>query len=140
MTWVISLFNVSVKHPGTHQTIYIKNIISHDGFTMIMNDTIKNFLRVPSIRLSTSSDDCIGVAEKTGYFDKLMISVVNRALLFLILPTIILIGILGSTAGDAATIILPPLAAMLFIKIGYHPIAGLTMAYASAGLKDLQQI
>ncbi len=30
------------------------------------------------------------------------------------------------------TIILPPLAAMLFIKIGYHPIAGLTMAYASA--------
>lgn len=61
-----------------------------------------------------------------------MISVVNRAPRFLILPTIILIGILGSTAGDAATIILPPLAAMLFIKIGYHPIAGLTMAYASA--------
>ena len=35
----------------------------------------------------------IGVAE-TGYFDKLMISVVNRAPRFLILPTIILIGIL----------------------------------------------
>jgi p-aminobenzoyl-glutamate transporter AbgT len=36
------------------------------------------------------------------------------------LPTIILIGILGSLAGDAATVILPPLAAMIFIKIGYH--------------------
>ncbi|EOD7653412.1 AbgT family transporter [Staphylococcus aureus] len=132
MTWVISLFNVSVKHPGTHQTIYIKNIISHDGFTMIMNDTIKNFSEFPALGLVLAVMIGIGVAEKTGYFDKLMISVVNRALRFLILPTIILIGILGSTAGDAATIILPPLAAMLFIKIGYHPIAGLTMAYASA--------
>ncbi|HHC9959113.1 TPA: AbgT family transporter [Staphylococcus aureus] len=132
MTWVISLFNVSVKHPGTHQTIYIKNIISHDGFTMIMNDTIKNFSEFPALGLVLAVMIGIGVAEKTGYFDKLMISVVNRAPRFLILPTIILIGILGSTAGDAATIILPPLAAMLFIKIGYHPIAGLTMAYASA--------
>jgi p-aminobenzoyl-glutamate transporter AbgT len=35
-------------------------------------------------------------------------------------------------AGDAATVILPPLAAMIFIKIGYHPIAGLAMAYASS--------
>ena len=50
----------------------------------------------------------------------------------MIVPTIILIGILGSLAGDAATVILPPLAAMIFIKIGYHPIAGLAMAYASA--------
>ena len=30
---------------------------------------------------------------------------------------------MGSIAGDATTVILPPLAAMLFIKIGYHPIA-----------------
>lgn len=66
----------------------------------------------------------IGVAEKTGYFDKLMISVVNRAPRFLILPTIILIGILGSTAGDAATIILPPLAAMLLLKLAITLLLG----------------
>jgi p-aminobenzoyl-glutamate transporter AbgT len=37
-----------------------------------------------------------------------------------IVPTIILIGILGSLAGDAATVILPPLAAMIFIKVHSH--------------------
>ncbi|MGT2341111.1 AbgT family transporter [Staphylococcus aureus] len=88
------MINVSVKHPGTHQTIYIKNIISHDGFTMIMNDTIKNFSEFPALGLVLAVMIGIGVAEKTGYFDKLMISVVNRAPRFLILPTIILIGIL----------------------------------------------
>lgn len=132
ITWIVSLFNVAVKHPGTGQTIHIKNILSHDGFQMIMNDAIKNFSEFPALGLVLGVMIGIGVAEQSGYFDKLMISVVNRAPKFLILPTIILIGILGSTAGDAATIILPPLAAMLFIKIGYHPIAGLAMAYASA--------
>ena len=73
----------------------------------------------------------IGAAEKSGYFDKLMISVVNRAPKKLIVPTIILIGILGSTAGDAEQSSCHH-SLMLFIKIGYHPIAGLAMAYASA--------
>ncbi|MDN8847970.1 AbgT family transporter, partial [Staphylococcus aureus] len=50
----------------------------------------------------------------------------------IIIPVIILVGILGNAAGDAATIVLPPLTAMVFIKLGYHPIAGLAMAYASA--------
>ena len=99
---------------------------------MIMNDAIKNFSEFPALGLVLAVMIGVGAAEKTGYFDKLMISVVNKASNKLILPTIILIGILGSLAGDAATVILPPLAAMLFIKIGYHPIAGLTMAYAAA--------
>ncbi|RQM97707.1 AbgT family transporter [Staphylococcus warneri] len=132
ITWFVSLFNVSVKHPGNGETIHIKSILSHDGFAMIMNDAIKNFSEFPALGLVLGVMIGIGAAEKSDYFDKLMISVVNRAPKKLIVPTIILIGIVGSTAGDAATIILPPLAAMLFIKIGYHPIAGLAMAYASA--------
>ncbi|MCI2774795.1 AbgT family transporter [Staphylococcus petrasii] len=132
ITWIVSLFNISVKHPGTGKLIHAKSIISTDGIAMIMNDAIKNFSEFPALGLVLAVMIGVGAAEKTGYFDKLMISVVNKASNKLILPTIILIGILGSLAGDAATVILPPLAAMLFIKIGYHPIAGLTMAYAAA--------
>ena len=123
LTWLVSLFNVSVKHPGTHQTIHVKNILSHDGSAMIMNDAIK-ISEFPALGLVLAVMIGIGVAEKTGYFDKLMISVVNRAPRFLILPTIILIGILGSTAGDAATIILPPLAAMLLLKLAITLLLG----------------
>ena len=99
---------------------------------MIMNDAVKNFSEFPALGLVLAVMIGVGAAEKSGYFDKLMISVVNRASNQIIVPTIILIGILGSLAGDAATVILPPLAAMIFIKIGYHPIAGLAMAYASS--------
>ncbi|MEK4561012.1 AbgT family transporter [Staphylococcus sp. FSL K6-3157] len=132
LTWVVSLFQISVKHPGTGDTIAIKSILSKDGLSMILNDAIKNFSEFPALGLVLAVMLGIGVAEKTGYFDKLMIQVVHKAPKNFIVPVIIIIGILGNAAGDAAPIVLPPLAAMVFIKLGYHPIAGLAMAYASA--------
>lgn len=132
LTWVVSLFQISVKHPGTGDTIAIKSILSKDGLSMILNDAIKNFSEFPALGLVLAVMLGIGVAEKTGYFDKLMIQVVHKAPKNFIVPVIIIIGILGNAAGDAAPIVLPPLAAMIFIKLGYHPIAGLAMAYASA--------
>lgn len=132
ITWVVSLFHVTVKHPGTGNTIGIKNILSKDGIAMILNDAIKNFSEFPALGLVLSVMLGVGIAEKTGYFDKLMVQIVHKAPKQIIVPVIILIGIIGNSAGDAATIVLPPLTAMVFIKLGYHPIAGLAMAYASA--------
>ena len=132
LTWIISFFSITVKHPGTGDTIAIKSILSSDGLSMILNDTVKNFSEFPALGLVLSVMLGIDVSEKTGYFDKLMIQVVHKAPKKIIVPVIILVGILGNAAGDAATIVLPPLTAMVFIKLGYHPIAGLAMAYASA--------
>lgn len=132
LTWIVSLFHVSVKHPGTGKVVEIKSILSGDGLKMILNDAIKNFSEFPALGLVLAVMLGIGVAEKTGYFDKLMIQVVHKAPKKIIVPCIIAIGILGNAAGDAAPIVLPPITAMVFIKLGYHPIAGLAMAYASA--------
>lgn len=132
LTWIISFFSITVKHPGTGDTIAIKSILSSDGLSMILNDAVKNFSEFPALGLVLAVMLGIGVSEKTGYFDKLMIQVVHKAPKKIIVPVIILVGILGNAAGDAATIVLPPLTAMVFIKLGYHPIAGLAMSYASA--------
>ena len=132
ITWIVSLFHITVKHPGTGDTIAIKSILSKDGLMMILNDAVKNFSEFPALGLVLAVMLGFGVAEKTGYFDKLMVQVVHKAPKKFIVPVIILIGILGNAAGDAAPIVLPPLTAMVFIKLGYHPIAGLAMAYASA--------
>ena len=72
----------------------------------------------------------IGLAEKFGLFSALM-----RALAFvtprkLLTPVIVLIGANSSVASDAGYIILPPLAAALYLAVGRHPIAGLAAAFA----------
>ena len=107
LTWIVSLFHVTVKHPGTGDTITIKSILSKDGLMMILNDSIKNFSEFPALGLVLAVMLGIGVAEKTGYFDKLMVQVVHKAPKKFIVPVIIIIGILGNAAGDAAPIVLP---------------------------------
>ena len=107
LTWIVSLFHVTVKHPGTGDTIAIKSILSKDGLMMILNDSIKNFSEFPALGLVLAVMLGIGVAEKTGYFDKLMVQVVHKAPKKFIVPVIIIIGILGNAAGDAAPIVLP---------------------------------
>ncbi|RIM09343.1 AbgT family transporter, partial [Staphylococcus cohnii] len=89
LTWVVSLFQISVKHPGTGDTIAIKSILSKDGLSMILNDAIKNFSEFPALGLVLAVMLGIGVAEKTGYFDKLMIQVVHKAPKNFIVPVII---------------------------------------------------
>ena len=73
----------------------------------------------------------MGLAEKTGYFEHLLHSVVDKTPHKLVLPFLILISILGNAAGGAAPMIMPMLTAMIFIKLGYHPISGLIMSYAA---------
>ncbi|MCY1052689.1 AbgT family transporter, partial [Mammaliicoccus sciuri] len=107
-------------------------LISREGFGKIISESITNFSEFPALGLVLAVMLGIGVAEKTGYFDKLMIQVVQKAPRKIIVPIIIFVGIIGNAAGDAAPVVLPPLTALVFIKLGYHPIAGLAMAYASA--------
>ncbi len=132
LSWFISLFHIKVESPATGKTVEVTNLISREGFGKIISESITNFSEFPALGLVLAVMLGIGVAEKTGYFDKLMIQVVQKAPRKIIVPIIIFIGIIGNAAGDAAPVVLPPLTALVFIKLGYHPIAGLAMAYASA--------
>ncbi|PTH61938.1 aminobenzoyl-glutamate transporter [Staphylococcus agnetis] len=131
VTAIVSQFDTRVKHPGTGEMISVRNVLSHDGVVMFLNDAVKNFSTFPALGIVLAVMLGIGVAEKSGYFDKLMVHIVSIAPERVLLPVIIFVGMLGNIAGDAAPIVLPPLVAMIFIKLGYHPVAGLALAYAA---------
>src|SRR5690625_2937563 len=73
----------------------------------------------------------IGLAEQSGYFELLLTSVVEKARGNLVLWVIIFVGILGNVAGDAAPIVIPPLAAIIFLKMGYHLVTGAIVGYVA---------
>lgn len=64
ITWIVSLFHITVKHPGTGDTIAIKSILSKDGLMMILNDAVKNFSEFPALGLVLAVMLGVGVAEK----------------------------------------------------------------------------
>lgn len=131
-SFVTGKMGVSAKNPADGKVIEAVNLLTPEGIAKIISESVNNFATFPPLGLVLVVMIGVGVAEKTGYFETLMKYTIEKTPRKIIVPMIILVGILGNAAGDAAPIVLPPIAAMVFIKLGYHPVAGLVMAYASA--------
>lgn len=131
-SFVTGKTGVSAKNPADGKVIEAANLLTPEGIAKIISEAVNNFATFPPLGLVLVVMIGVGVAEKTGYFETLMKYTIEKTPRKIIVPMIILVGILGNAAGDAAPIVLPPIAAMVFIKLGYHPVAGLVMAYASA--------
>jgi aminobenzoyl-glutamate transport protein len=107
-----------------------QSLLTPEGIYWMLSSMLRNFTSLPALGLIFVAMLGIGLAEKFGLFSALM-----RALAFitprkLLTPVIILIGANSSVASDAGYIILPPLAAALYLAVGRSPIAGLAAAFA----------
>jgi aminobenzoyl-glutamate transport protein len=71
-----------------------------------------------------------GVAERAGLFGTAMRAGVRDAPKALLTPIVVLVGMLGNLAADAAYVVLIPLAGIIFHAAGRHPVAGIAAAFA----------
>jgi len=71
-----------------------------------------------------------GVAERAGLFGTAMRAGVRNAPKAILTPIVVLVGMLGNLAADAAYVVLIPLAGILFHAAGRHPVAGIAAAFA----------
>lgn len=133
VSWIFSLFNASVVHPGTGEELDINNLISGEGLQFILTSMLDNFTGFAPLGLVLSMMLGIGLAEKVGLLDYAIRKTVLKAPSFLLTYVLVFVGILGNLASDAAVVIITPLAALVFYKVGRHPLAGLAAGFAGAG-------
>ncbi|MBU3684678.1 MAG: AbgT family transporter, partial [Phycisphaerales bacterium] len=110
------------------KTVAVRSLLDADGVRWILTQAIRNFLDFPPLAIVLVAMLGIGVAERTGLFPallKLLVIVTPRALLS---PAVVFIGIMSSAAADAGYVVLPPLAAGVFARVGRSPLAGIAAA------------
>ena len=127
---LIFSLDITAIHPKTGETLMAVDLLSKDGFQTIITSIISNFQNFPPLGVVLVTMFGAGVAEKTGFMEELLKVTVIKIPKSLVTASIIFIGILANAAGDAGFIILPPLAAIIFISIKRHPFVGLIAAYA----------
>src|SRR5690625_3161415 len=133
ISWVFSLFDASVVHPGDGEVLAIKSLISAEGLQFILISMLDNFTGFAPLGLVLVMMLGIGLAEKVGLLDYAIRKTIMKSPPALLTYTVVFVGILGNLASDAAVILIPPLAAMVFYKSGRHPLAGLAAGFAGAG-------
>ena len=119
-----------VLHPGTKEIVRSVNLLSHDGIHRILLEMVDNFTGFAPLGIVMVAMLGIGIAEQSGLINAgirlLVLNSPRRLLTFVIVFT----GILSNFASDIGYVLLIPLAGVIFLAVGRHPIAGMAAAFA----------
>lgn len=133
LSFVFNIFGATVKPPGSEKTLEVKNLLSGDGLEYILKNMITNFTGFAPLGIVIAMMLGVGLAEKVGLLEYVIRKTIIKAPSSLVTYVVIFVGIMGNIASDAAMILIPPLAAIVFYKLGRHPIAGLAAGFGAAG-------
>lgn len=106
-----------------------RSLLTADGIYWMLSSALRNFAQMPALPLLFTAMLGIGLAEKFGFFSALMRWLAMLTPRRLLTPAVVLLGATSSVASDAGYIILPPLAAALYLAVGRHPVAGMAAAF-----------
>ena len=115
------------------QTFEVRNLFGVDGIRFIFSSFVNNFAGFSVVAVTFVAMMGVGVAEHAGLMAALIRKLVKVAPRRVIAFAIIFVGVLSSVASDAGYLILIPLAAVAFLTLGRHPLAGLAAGFAGVG-------
>ncbi len=134
---VASMAGLSAAHPteideatGAARIITAESLLSEDNIRQLWVDMPKTFTHFHPLGYVLVVMLGAGVAERAGLFGTAMRAGVRNAPKALLTPIVVLVGMLGNLAADAAYVVLIPLAGIIFHAAGRHPIAGIAAAFA----------
>ena len=132
LSLVLNLMGVSAVNPTNGEEVIVKNLLSGEGINHALTTMVKNFSGFAPLGLILTMTLGLGLAEEVGFMSSLMRKTMLGAPTRTVTFAIAVIGICGNIASDAAIVIIPPLAAMIFMSLGRHPIAGIAIGYAAS--------
>src|SRR5699024_6783714 len=129
ISWIFSMFDASVIHPGNGEELPINNLLSGAGLQFILTSMLENFTGFAPLGLVLAMMLGIGLAEKVGLLDYAIRKTILKSPPALVTYTVVFVGIMGNLASDAAAVIILLLGALVFYTLGRHRLAG----FAGAG-------
>ncbi len=134
---VASAMDLSAAHPteidpdtGAARVISATSLFSAENIQKLWVEMPKTFTHFHPLGYVLVVMLGAGVAERAGLFGTAMRAGVRNAPKALLTPIVVLVGMLGNLAADAAYVVLIPLAGIIFHAAGRHPVAGIAATFA----------
>ncbi len=119
-----------VMHPGTGEVIFVKNLISVEGLHYILLTTVSNFTGFAPLGIVLVAMLGIGIAENSGLISAVIRVFILSAPRSMLTFVLVFAGIISNVAADVGYVLLIPLAGIIFLAVGRHPIIGMAAAFA----------
>lgn len=130
---IMAWMNVSVIVPGSDEELFVKGLFTGEGLTWLTTNLGANYIGFPPLLTVLPILLAVGVAERSGMLAALIRKLFGSAKKIVLPYAVGVIGVTASIMADAAFVVVPPLAAMVFKAAGRHPVAGLLGSFAAVG-------
>lgn len=129
----LQLVGTSVTIPGAEEETVVRGLFTGEGLTWLTVNLGANFIGFPPLVTVVTILLAVTVAERTGLLAAAIRASLGSAPRWLLPYAVGFVGVNASVMADAAFIVVPPLAAMVFKTAGRHPLAGLVGGFAAVG-------
>jgi aminobenzoyl-glutamate transport protein len=106
------------------------SLLDRDGLYWVISSIVDNFKNFPPLAIVLVGMLGIGLAERSGFLPALLRASLARVPRRWLAPLVVFLGVNSSLAIDAGYVVLPPIAAALFLAAGRSPLAGIAAAFA----------
>lgn len=123
-------FNWIATNPSTGEIIEPVNLLSKSGIHLILKDLVANFVGFAPLGIVIVAMVGIGVAEDSGLINATIRLIIASTPYKFITFVIVFTGVMSNIASDAGHVLIIPLAGIIFLSIGRHPLVGIAAAFA----------
>jgi len=124
------LLKWEVTHPATGELIRAVNLLSREGIHRILLEMVDNFTGFAPLGIVLVAMLGIGIAGQSGLIHAVRRLLVLNAPGKILTFVIVFAGIISNMASDVGYVLLIPLAGVIFMAVGRHPVAGMAAAFA----------
>ena len=128
----LSASGMSLVNPANGKAVMAQNLFTKEGVNWLLSNMVKNFSGFAPLGLVITMTLAIGFCEESG----LLVSLLRRSMKNVppgVVPYLIaFVGTMGNIASDTASVVIPPLAALVYIGVGKNPLVGMIVGYAAA--------
>lgn len=129
---IFSATGITLTNPATQEAVGAQNFFSAAGIQWLLDNLVKNFTGFAPLGLVITMTLAIGMCEESG----MIMAMLNNSLRNVppaIVPFVIaFVGTVGNIASDTAMVVIPPMAAIVYMGVGKHPVVGMICGYAGA--------
>ena len=134
ITWMAEAYGLQTVHPVTQAPVAVRSVLNAEGVRWLLRHGISNLYHYSTLGEVLLGLFSLGLAQHTGFLD----AVTGSASLCRMKPRsmvmlVVVLGALSHFLGDVGYLLLLPLAASLFRRVGLPPVAGVMTAFAAIG-------
>ncbi|AFT66966.1 MULTISPECIES: AbgT family transporter [Cycloclasticus] len=130
VSWIGHYLGLSAIHPVNGEQISVVNLFNAAGLHQILGKMVSNFMTFAPVGPVLVAMLGLGIAERSGLIQTALRLMVMKAPTKFLTFIVVLAGVLSSIAVDSGYVVMIPMAGVIFLAAGRHPLAGIAACFA----------